>query len=94
MYFPLWSVYACACVLDIRMEDKDVVEFLDSSKSVYSFNFELKNEQLEVLTTTLNGKNVFALLPTGYSKTMCFTLIPLLFDEVNIVDRHTEISAL
>jgi superfamily II DNA/RNA helicase len=50
--------------------------------------------QLEVLTTTLNGKNVFALLPTGYSKTMCFTLIPLLFDEVNIVDRHTEISAL
>ena len=93
MYFPLWSVYACACVFDIRMEDKDV-EFLDSSNSVYSFNFELKNEQLEVLTTTLNGKNVFALLPTGYSKTMCFTLIPLLFDEVNIVDRHTEISAL
>ena len=76
------------------MEDKVVVEFLDSSKSVYSFNFELKNEQLEVLTTTLNGKNVFALLPTGYSKTMCFILIPLLFDEVNIVDRHTEISAL
>lgn len=76
------------------MDDKDVVEFFNSLKSVYSFNFELKNEQAEVLTAILNGENVFALLPTGYSKTMCFTLVPLLFDEVNIVDRHTETSAL
>jgi hypothetical protein len=70
------------------MEDKDVVEFLDSSKSVYSFNFELKNEQLEVLTTTLNGKNVFALLPTGYSKTMCFTLIPPSLSSILMSSTH------
>lgn len=65
------------------IEEKDVLEYFDSLKSVYKISFDLKSEQLKVLLATLNQQNAFAVLPTGYGKTMCFALIPLLLDEVN-----------
>ena len=33
---------------------------------------ELKPEQLEVVETSVKGRDVFAVLPTGYGKSLCF----------------------
>jgi len=37
----------------------------------------LKEEQLEVVTAFLEGHDVFAVLPTGYRKSLCFGCLPL-----------------
>ena len=33
---------------------------------------EMKREQLEVVSGVLNGQDVFAVLPTGFGKSLCF----------------------
>lgn len=48
----------------------------------YGFDFELKEEQRTVVFDILEKKDVFALLPTGFGKSMTYTLVPLVADEV------------
>jgi len=49
----------------------------------YGWNLELKNEQVEILELTVNErKNVIAVLPTGFGKSLLFTLPALMLDEV------------
>ena len=38
----------------------------------------LQKEQAKVLNAFVSGREVFAALPTGYSKSLCFTLLPLI----------------
>jgi len=43
----------------------------------------LKEEQLKVVTAFVKGRDVFAVLPTGYGKSLCFGCLPLAFDRLN-----------
>ena len=43
----------------------------------------LKNEQLKVVTAFMQGRDVFAVLPTGYGKSLCFGCLPLAFDKLS-----------
>lgn len=43
---------------------------------------ELKQEQLKVVMAFISGRDVFAILPTGYGKTLCYACLPLVFDEL------------
>ena len=55
------------------------------SRSDYHFNFSsLKDEQAEIILDIINETSVFAVLPTGYGKSMCYVLPPLMCDEVCI----------
>ena len=47
------------------------------------FQLCLKKEQKEVITYVLSGQNVFAMLPTGFGKSMCYILPSLLKDAVS-----------
>ena len=40
----------------------------------------LKPEQETVVRVFLGGKNVFAALPTGYGKSLCYACFPHAFD--------------
>ena len=40
----------------------------------------LKDKQLEVLQELYRGNDVFAWFPTGYGKSICYQLLPFLFD--------------
>ena len=42
----------------------------------------LKEHQLSVVRSFVGGNDVFAVLPTGYSKTLCFAILPNLFDRL------------
>ena len=37
----------------------------------------LKLEQLDVMETFVKGRDVFAVLPTGYGKSLCFGCLPI-----------------
>ena len=42
----------------------------------------LKEKQLEVLVNFLSGNDVFAVLPTGYGKSLCYTCLPKACDSL------------
>ena len=46
----------------------------------------LKPDQLEVMVAFLSGKDVFAVLPTGYGKRLCYHPFLLLFMRLSIID--------
>lgn len=64
-------------------------------KELYQLDFtELKQEQKEIIWSLLEKKDVFGLLPTGFGKSMIFTLFPLILDQVhkNIIDLFSELT--
>ena len=40
----------------------------------------VKSHQLTVISSYVRGEDVFAVLPTGYGKSLCYALLPLSFD--------------
>lgn len=51
-------------------------------KTVYPFNFNLKKEQINIIHAILSNRNAIGILPTGFGKSMCHVLPPLILDEV------------
>ena len=43
----------------------------------------LKDRQLEVIVNFLSGNDVFAVLPTGYGKSLCYICLPKAFDYIH-----------
>ena len=43
---------------------------------------ELKDEQRKVVLSFVRGNDVFVSLPTGYGKSVCFAVLPFLFDRI------------
>ena len=42
----------------------------------------LWDEQLNTITCFVRGNDVFAILPTGYGKSLCYALLPGVFDRL------------
>ena len=40
----------------------------------------LKPEQEKVISSFLEGKDMFVNLPTGFGKSLCYAILPLAFD--------------
>ena len=49
----------------------------------YDMSLTLKSQQREVLLSLLHKKHTMAFLPTGFGKSLTFTLLPLILDEVS-----------
>ena len=43
---------------------------------------EVKSEQREAVRAIVNEKDVFVSLPTGYGKSLCYAMLPFVFDSV------------
>ena len=44
--------------------------------------YTLKEEQRKVLCSFVGDEDVFAVLPTGYSKSLCYQCLPFIFDSL------------
>ena len=42
----------------------------------------LKDKQKEAICSFVNGRDCFVILPTGYGKTLCYVLLPYVFDHL------------
>ena len=47
----------------------------------------MKPKQLRVVAGILGRRDVFAVLPTGFGKTLCFACLPLVFDQLLPLDE-------
>ena len=50
------------------------------SKNASSLGYTIKKEQLDVVVQFLQGRDVFAILPTGFGKSLCFARLPGAFN--------------
>ena len=67
----------CCTSIDEKWIDSVIIKSIQ--KLGYS---KLKTEQLQVIREFISGKDVFAVLPTGFGKTLCYACLPLIFDEL------------
>ena len=42
----------------------------------------LKDKQKEAIYNFVRGQDCFVILPTGYGKTLCYALLPFVFDHL------------
>ena len=49
----------------------------------------LKPEQERAILAFVSGKDVFVALPTGYGKSLCFGLLPRVFDMLRGAEKHS-----
>ena len=46
----------------------------------------VRKQQLRVLLSYIRGNDVFAVLPTGYGKSLCYAILPLVFELLGTKD--------
>ncbi len=49
-------------------------------KAAESLGYNLKPDQMRTLQKFVGGRDVFVSLPTGYGKSLCYILLPRIFD--------------
>ena len=51
-------------------------------KGKYKFMFDLKEKQKCLITNVMERKNSIGIFPTGYGKSVCFQMVPLIHDAI------------
>ena len=64
------------------MADSNLEKCIENVLKKFVFDIKLKPEQRQVISLICNGKDALGVLPTGFGKSLTYTLIPLLMDEV------------
>ena len=55
----------------------------------------LKEEQLQAVMAVYEGKDVFVRLPTGFGKSLCYQVLPFVFDhKLGLIGSGSSIVAL
>ena len=63
------------------MDTKRVREAARNAARLLGYT-DLKQEQLRVVEAFVEGYDVFAVLPTGYGKSLCYACLPIVFDKL------------
>ena len=72
-------------LFDSRMSQTDLFSVIDEAAASLGYTC-LKDEQKKALHSFVSGKDVFVSLPTGYGKSLCYALLPIVFDKIRGID--------
>lgn len=62
--------------------------FTEQIQQHHKFSFELRDEQVSVIESVLQKKHTVGVFPTGFGKSICFLLPPLILDTLQQSKRH------
>ena len=62
------------------MEEAKFLKSVEYSKKYCELAYELKDKQLQCMENIVKGKDTIGLLPTGYGKSLIYTLLPSILD--------------
>ena len=62
--------------------------------AAYSLGFTLKTEQVESIFYFVKGIDVFVSLPTGFGKSLCYILLPSVFDLLRGVEKKSIVAVI
>lgn len=62
--------------------------FTEQIQQHHNFSFELRDEQVSVIKTVLQKKHTVGVFFTGFGKSICFLLPPLILDTLQQSKRH------
>ena len=83
-------------VMAVRLEIDDVqVKRAIQSAGERMGHAKVKDEQFRVIEDVVRGRDTFVSLPTGYGKSLCYGVLPWVFDELSrnsTKDRYSRIS--
>ena len=71
------------------MANSDDIRVLVGRAAASLGYLELKPEQEEAVASFVRGADVFVSLPTGYGKSLCFGLLPRVFDLLRGVENRS-----
>ena len=66
-----------------KMETKRASEGIEEILGDLNLQIRLKDEQQRIIQALIKGYDVFGVLPTGFGKSMTYTLMPLIKDKVH-----------
>ena len=73
-----------------RLSDEDIERA--ATKACRTLGYDrLKEEQLRVVSNVIRQKDVFAVLPTGYGKSLCFACLPLGMLAIQIIIFYIQV---
>ena len=78
-------------ILAVKMaqfNEEQIVAAVERTSSAYGYP-QLKKEQRDVVLQFMSGRDVFCCLPTGFGKSVCYILLPMMFDTLNHKDAGT-----
>jgi superfamily II DNA helicase RecQ len=64
------------------MDSAQVTALYGSIQAMHKFGFKLKDEQVRAVESAVNAKDSIVVLPTGFGKSACYYLPPLIMNEV------------
>ena len=64
-------------------KDLDLVVSRAEKNATDALGYVIKREQLEVVVQFVLGHDVFAVLPTGYGKSLCYQCLPKIFNQLH-----------
>ena len=62
-------------------DDTFIKRAIDKATNYLGYN-EVKELQWKVIAEVVSGRDVFAVLPTGFGKSLCYGCLPIVFDEI------------
>ena len=66
----------------LKMDDQTLLDCIEFAKKSCNITFELKEKQVECIRHVVGRRDTIGLLPTGFGKSLIYTLLPC------VLDRH------